>query len=47
MKRHALFLILPVASLMVFLFFSAGQVQAGCRNPNVVQDQDFWLVPAA
>ena len=46
-KKHPLFLIPAVASLMAFLFLSAGQVQAGCRNPNVVEDQDFWLVPAA
>ena len=47
MKRHPWLSIVIIAFLMACSVLSAGQVQAGCRNPNVVQGQDFWLVPAA
>ncbi|OGP61184.1 MAG: hypothetical protein A2162_13025 [Deltaproteobacteria bacterium RBG_13_52_11b] len=48
MKRHTLFLMLALASLMACSVFFAGQVQAGCRNPNIVQDDEGpFLIPAA
>ena len=47
MRRHPWLSIVIIASLMVCSLFSAGQVQAGCRNPNIVQDEGPWLIPAA
>jgi L-ascorbate metabolism protein UlaG (beta-lactamase superfamily) len=47
MRRHPWLSIVMIAFLMACSVFLTGQVQAGCRNPNVVQDQDFWLMPAA
>ena len=48
MRSHPWLSIVIIASLMACSVFSAGEVQAGCRNPNIVQDDEGpFLIPAA
>ncbi|MFC1816881.1 MBL fold metallo-hydrolase [Thermodesulfobacteriota bacterium] len=46
MRKNSSFLVLPILSF-VCLFAFSGQVQAACRNPNLVLYDNPLIVPAA